>query len=136
MKNLALLFIISGIIFASSCKKDKKSERFILLTTPVWTTDSLLADGQDASKPGQVLAKFKGDAKFKEDGTGYFGIYKGDWRFNLAETQVTIRTDSLVLPIVADIRMLTADSLKITTTVPDKNNPLISIAIRMVFISR
>jgi hypothetical protein len=136
MKNLALLFIISGIIFASSCKKDKKSERFILLTTPVWTTDSLLANGQDASKPGQVLAKFKGDAKFKEDGTGYFGIYKGDWRFNPAETQITIRTDSLVLPIVADIKMLTADSLKITTTVPDKNNPLISIAIRMVFISR
>jgi hypothetical protein len=136
MKNLALLFIISGIIFASSCKKDKKSERFILLTTPVWTTDSLLANGQDASKPGQVLAKFKGDAKFKEDGTGYFGIYKGDWRFNPTETQITIRTDSLVLPIVADIKMLTADSLKITTTVPDKNNPLISIAIRMVFISR
>ena len=136
MKNLALLFIISGIIFASSCKKDRKSERFILLTTPVWTTDSLLADGQDASGPGQVLEKFKGDAKFKEDGTGYFGIYEGEWRFNPAETQITIRTDSLILPIVADIKMLTADSLKITTTVPDKINPLISIAIRMVFISR
>jgi hypothetical protein len=136
MKNLALLFILSGIILGSSCKKDKRSERFILLTTPVWTTDSLLAGGQDASGPGQVLAKFKGDAKFREDGTGYFGIYKGDWRFNPAETQLTIVTDSLKLPIIADIKMLTADSLKITTTVPDKINPLVSIAIRMVFISK
>jgi hypothetical protein len=136
MKNLALLFIISGIIFASSCKKDKKSERFILLTTPVWTTDSLLSNGLDASGPGQVLAKFKGDAKFREDGTGYFGIYKGDWRFNATETQLTIVTDSLVLPIIADIKMLIADSLKITTTVPDKNNPTVPLKIRMVFIAK
>jgi hypothetical protein len=136
MKKLSLLLVIIAGLLVFSCGKDKKSERFILLTTPVWTTDSLLADGQDASKPGQVLAKFKGDAKFKEDGTGYFGIYKGDWRFNPAETQLTIVTDSLVFPIIADIKMLTTDSLKITTTVPDKNNPLISIAIRMVFISK
>jgi hypothetical protein len=136
MKKLSLLLVIIAGLLVFSCGKDKKSERFILLTTPVWTTDSLLADGQDASKPGQVLAKFKGDAKFKEDGTGYFGIYKGDWRFNPAETQLTIVTDSLVFPIIADIKMMTTDSLKITTTVPDKNNPLISIAIRMVFISK
>jgi hypothetical protein len=133
MKNLALLFIISGIILASSCKKDEKSERFILLTTPIWTTDSLLANSQDASGPGQVLEKFKGDAKFRDDGTGYFGIYKGQWRFNSTETQVTIVTDSLVLPIIANIRLLTADNFKITTAVPDKNNPSISINIRMTF---
>lgn len=133
MKNLALLFIISGIIFASSCKKDKKSERFILLTTPIWTTDSLLANGQDASGPDQVLEKFKGDAKFEEDGTGYFGDYTGDWRLNPAETQITIVTVEMPLPIIANIKMLTTDTLKITTAIPDKNNPLVSINIRMTF---
>lgn len=133
MKNLALLFIISGIIFASSCKKDEKSERFILLTTPIWTTDSLLANGQDASGPGQVLEKFKGDAKFEEDGTGYFGDYTGDWRLNPAETQITIVTVEMPLPIIANIKMLTTDTLKITTAIPDKNNPSVSIDIRMTF---
>lgn len=135
MKNLALLFIISGIIFASSCKKDKKSERFILLTTPIWTTDSLLANGQDASGPGQVLEKFKGDAKFEEDGTGYFGDYTGDWRLNPAETQITIVTVEMRLPIIANIKMLTTDTLKITTAIPD-NVTSEPIKIRMTFWSR
>jgi co-chaperonin GroES (HSP10) len=133
MKNLALLFIISGIILASSCKKDEKSERFILLTTPIWTTDSLLANGQDASGPGQVLEKFKGDAKFREDGTGIFGNYKGKWSFSPDETKVTIMSDSLILPIICKLVELTNLSLKITTAVPDKNNPTVAIDIRMTF---
>lgn len=134
MKNLALLLIISGIFFASACNKDKKSERFLLLTGPLWTTDSLLANGDDASRPGGRLEKFKGDARFKEDGTGYFGIYTGTWRFNVDETEITIVTDSLILPIISDIVELTSSSFKITTVVPDKDMQPINI--RMTFKAR
>jgi len=134
MKNLALLLIISGIFIASACNKDKMSERFLLLTGPEWTTDSLRANGVDAGGPGGFLEKFKGDARFKEDGTGYFGIYTGTWRFNVDETEITIVTDSLILPIISDIVELTSSSFKIMTVVPDKDMQPINI--RMTFKAR
>jgi hypothetical protein len=132
MKNLALILIISGCLIAS-CSKDDKSERFKLLTGPMWSTDSLLANGVDASGPGGMLAKFKGDAKFQEDGSGYFGIYTGSWRFSTDETKITIVADSLVLPIISDIVELTASSFKIKTLVPNPLIPTESIKIRMTF---
>jgi len=107
-----------------------------MLTTPVWAADSLLANGTDAGGPGGILEKFMGDAKFYEDGTGYFGSYTGDWRFNQDETEITIVTDSLALPIICDIALLTYQSLKITTVVPNPLNPLESIDIRMTFNAR
>jgi len=136
MKNVAVLLVISGIFFASACSKEKKSERFILLTTPVWTTDSLLANEVNAGGPGGILEKFKGDARFNEDGSGYFGHYTGTWRFNTDETKITIVTDSLVLPIISDIIELTNISFKIKTLIPNPVNPVDVLRIRMTFKSK
>jgi len=132
MKKLSLLLVITAAFLIFSCSKEKKSENFILLTTPVWSSDTLLANGEDASGPGELLEKFKGDARFEEDGSGYFGDYTGQWRFNPDESQITIITDSMPLPIICNLIMLTADSLKITTIVPDKVT-LDPINIRMTF---
>jgi len=134
MKNLVLLFIIilSGLILIT-CKKEDESERFRLLTTTVWVSDSLLADGIDAGGPGEMLEKFKGEAKFDPDGTGNFGIYKGTWTFLYDDTQIKINSDSLLIPLTAQIEELTRFSLKINTGFPDLINPQISIKIRMTF---
>jgi hypothetical protein len=133
MKNLAFFIIISGFLLVSACKKDDKSERFIFLTTPVWTADSLLANKVDASGPGDILEKFRGDAKFREDGTGYFGIYKGTWRFNSKETELSIIADTLGYAITTNIVVLTASSLKVTTLYPNMAFPDQPINIRMTF---
>lgn len=116
--GLALLFLFA-VSFISCEDEDDVSDRFKLLTTPVWASDSLLVDGEDASGPGQILEKFKGDAKFNEDGTGYFGSYGGTWRFSKDESEVIIITDSLVFPLTTRLEELTAESLKITTGFPD-----------------
>jgi len=133
MKNIALLAFISACLLIFACNKDDRSERFKLLTSPIWRTDSLLANGVDATGPGQILEKFAGDAKFNEDGSGYFGDYTGQWRFNGEETQLTIITDSLPLPIIADIKELTSISLKVTTVVPNQLDPDTPFNIRMTF---
>jgi hypothetical protein len=130
MKNLALFLIISVCFIFFGCKKNTKSEKFLLLTGPTWTSDSLLADGVDASGTGGLLAKFKGDAKFREDGTGYFGQYIGTWRFTFNETELFIDSDSLQAALTANIAQLTKTSLKITTAYPRLPNPL---QIRMTF---
>jgi len=132
MKNLVLLIIISGFLLVSSCNKDSESERFKLLTTPTWASDSLLADGIDASGPGGILKNFKGEAKFNQDGTGNFGIYEGKWRFAYDETQIVIETDSLPIPLTTQIAELTSASLKITTSYPNIVTG-IPIKIRMTF---
>ena len=134
MKKLSLCFIILFSLFVFACSKKKKSEKFKILTTPVWKADSLLANKLDASGPGGLLEKFKGEAEFKEDGSGTFGSYIGNWVFNPAETQITIFSDSLPnrLPVTCDIVELKTTSLKITTIVPDKNTSE-PINIRMTF---
>lgn len=131
MKNITLLTIILCSFLIFSCKEESQSERFKLLTGPVWESDSLLANGADASGPGGILENFKGDAKFNEDYTGYFGVYTGTWRFAFDETQIVIETESLPIPITAIIAELNESSLKITTTyqVP----PADPINIRMTF---
>ena len=133
MKNLAIFIFISGFIFFSSCKKDSESENFKLLTGPVWQSDSLLANGIDATGPDGMLKNFKGEAKFNKDGTGSFGVYSGTWRFAQEETQIVISTDSLPVPLSTKIAELTAISLKITTTYPNLINPAAPIYIRMTF---
>jgi hypothetical protein len=131
MKNLVLFFILSGMVVFFACKKDESSARFKYLTTPVWESDSLLANGVDASGEGQSLANFKGDAKFNTDGSGNFGVYKGRWRFAKNETQIVIYDTELGLPLTTDIVELTKVSLKITTTSPVNQD-----AIRMTFIAK
>ena len=133
MKNLALLFIITGIIFNAACKKDQPSENFKLLTGSSWQSDSLLANGVDASGPGGILENFAGVAKFNEDYTGSFGIYTGTWRFANNETQIVITTESLAVPLSTKIAELTALSLKITTLYPNLIDPYNPVYIRMTF---
>lgn len=132
MKNTVLLLVFAAcVLFA--CKKDEKSERFLLLTGHVWTSDSLLMDGAEASGPGQPLEKFKGDINFRDDGTGYFGQYTGTWRFTYNETQVVIESDSLQVPLSAFIEELTEISLKMTTIYPNLLDPQNPFDIRMTF---
>jgi len=132
MRSLAFLLIISGCFFISSCKKDSQSEQFKLLTGHIWMSDSLLANKVDATGD-PIIGKFKGDAKFNEDGTGHFGVYTGIWRFAYNETQIVITTDSLPVPLTAKIAELTKLSLKITTVFPNLINPAAPINIRMTF---
>lgn len=132
MKNI-LLFIVIVICFTVFACEKKESERFRLLTGPVWAADSLLANGVDATGPGELLADFSGDAKFQKDGTGTFGEYTGTWRFNSDETQLVIETDSLPIPVITDIKELTSKSLKVTTVLPNLINPLSPYNIRMTF---
>jgi len=132
MKKLSVFLIIVLSLFVLACSKTGKSEKFKLLTAHVWTADSLLANKLDASGPGGLLEKFKGNAEFKDDGTGTFGSYIGEWTFNKAETEITILSDSLTFPVICDIVELKTTSLKITTVVPDKNT-LAPINIRMTF---
>jgi len=133
MKNLVLLSVIVACLGIFACNKDEDSDRFKMLTSPVWLTDSLLAGGVNASGPGGLLESFQGDAKFNTDGSGYFGDYTGQWRFNQDETEITIVTDSLALPIICDIELLTKEDLKINTVVPNPFNPQDQIDIRMTF---
>jgi len=134
MKNIALLLLISGTIFITSCNdKDTESDKFNFLTTPTWVTDSLLVNGFDASGPAGLLQDFKGDVKFNEDGSGSFGNYTGTWRFAFNETQLVISTDSLPLPLTSKIVELTQTSLKLTTSYPNPLNPTSFMDIRMTF---
>jgi hypothetical protein len=139
MKNLLLLLVIGALIALTNCSKDNEDDRFILLTTPAWASDSLLANGADASGPGQPLEKFKGNAKFNADGSGTFGIYKGTWRFpDKSRTQLVLVTDSFPIPITTNIVELTEKSLKITSTVPDMTGtvPGGMLNVRMTFKAR
>ena len=132
MKNLVLLLIIAGFVIAS-CKKEDEDGLSSLLTGPVWASDSLLVNGIDASGPAGMLTNFKGDARFYEDGSGYFGIYEGTWRFAFDYTQLVISSDSLPFPLTTQIAELTAISLKVTTSYPNLANPSAPLKIRMTF---
>jgi len=133
MKKLAIMITISAFVIAVSCKKESQSDRLTLLTTPVWKSDSLLVNGADASGTGGMLELFKGDAKFNEDGTGYFGSYTGTWRFATNETQIVITSPALPLTLTTLIAELTSTSLKVTTSYPNLANPSEPIKIRMTF---
>lgn len=134
MKSFAFALTLFLLIASISCSKDDDTEndRFTLLTTPTWVSDSLLVDGKDAGGPGQLLENFNGDAKFNEDGSGTFGEFTGTWRFSSNETQIVITTESLTFPLTCKIEELTTTSLKITTGLPDLINGG-ELKIRMTF---
>lgn len=133
-KHAYFLLIILGICVVFACKKNDPppSERFNLLTTPLWTSDSLLANGEDASGPGELLEKFAGDAKFYEDGSGYFGQYTGNWQLTINDENITIFTDSLIFPVTCFIEELTESDFKIVTNFPVKDEPK-PVDIRITF---
>jgi len=132
MKNLILTAIFIASLFAFSCK-DKESDRFRFLTENVWVPDSLYANGVDATGPGGILESFLGDARFNKDGTGTFGSYEGTWRFSANETKIIIETDSLAIPVIADIVELTSTSLKLTAVLPNPSDFQNPFNIRMTF---
>lgn len=129
MKRPLLLFLLVMTVIVSSCNKDKESDRFTLLTSHTWTSDSLLANGVDASDPGEMLALFKGDADFNADGTGTFGQYAGTWMFTDNETNVAITSPDLPFALTTHIVVLTTVSLKVTFTFPG----VTPTSIRMTF---
>lgn len=118
MKKLMQVPVLLVIVLALSCNKEKPSERFTLLTSHTWTSDSLLANGIDASDPGEMLALFKGDAMFKEDGTGTFGQYSGTWMFTDNQANLAITSPDLPFTLTTHIVELTETSLKVTFTYP------------------
>ena len=142
MKNtisIVKIFLLSIMVIFIGCEKDEEvSERFTFLTENTWISDSLLINGEDASGPGQLLEDFKGQADFKEDGTGTFGNYEGTWRFANGEKELVILSDSLPVPqLSTSIVELTQESLKITTSFPnlvDPMNPILQI--RLTFKSQ
>lgn len=131
MKKVTVLLIFAAVMLASCKKNEEVSERFRLLTSHTWTSDSLLVDGIDAS--GSLLANFNGDAKFNADHSGTFGTYSGTWQFEANETRLTITSQALTSVIIAEIKELTEVSLKITTVFPNLLNPSQPLSIRMTF---
>jgi hypothetical protein len=106
---------IAALVYATSCK-EKTSERFDLLTSHAWTSDSLLADGIDASGSGELLEKFKGDIVFRVDGSGTFGQYTGTWMFVDNQSSLVIESPDLAVALTTHIVELTSTSLKVTFT--------------------
>lgn len=134
-RSVYTLFLFICILFA--CKKeDSHTERFDLLTAPLWTSDSLLANGEDASGPGELLQKFVGDAKFDEDGSGYFGQYTGKWQLTNNDEYITIYSDSLIIPVTCYIEELSTTDFKIVTSFPVKDEPQQPVDIRITFIPK
>ena len=115
MKNIVPWLLITVLVCATSCK-EKTSERFDLLTSHAWTSDSLLADGVDASGVGELLEKFKGDIVFRVDGSGTFGQYTGTWMFVDNQTNLQIVSPELPTLLTTHIVELTSTSLKVTFT--------------------
>jgi len=119
MKRFVLLMFLAAVFAAGACKKEKTSERFDLLTAHVWTSDSLLVNGEDASGPGEPLEIFKGDVQFNKDGTGTFGQFSGTW--TLADNDQSLGIESSALPtpyLSTHIVELTQASLKVTFSYP------------------
>ena len=117
MKNIVPLLLITMLVSAAACK-EKTSDRFELLTSHAWTSDRLLANGVDASDPGEILEKFKGTITFNEDGSGTFGQYTGTWMFVDNEANVVIQSPDLDAALTAHIVELTKKSLKVTFVYP------------------
>jgi len=138
MKKLLLFSVLISVTFVFfSCKKDTvSSEKLNLLTSHIWTADSLLADGVDESGPGGLLEMFHGDTKFNEDGSGYVGNISGTWKFSDNENALIITSDSLLFPVSTNIAELTEVSLKLTTSYPKDSTLQVYSAVRMTFIPK
>ena len=129
MKKPILLLLTGLLMILSSCGKNKESERFSLLTDHTWASDSLLANGLDASGTGQILEKFKGDIKFSKDGSATFSQYSGTWSFTDNEANLAIDSPDLPFTLTTHIIELKTNSLKVTFNYPD----VTLIPIRMTF---
>lgn len=137
MKLHHILFFVLSLSIVVACAKDEPlSERFKLLTSHIWLNDSLLANGVEASAPGELLDDFKGETKFNEDGTGNVGNIVGEWQFYKNETEIVITSDSLPVSVSVYIAELTANSLKVTTSYLVSYNPKILVDIRMTFVPK
>lgn len=132
MKRRYLCLVVAALVMLAACSKDKESERFRFLTGNIWESEELLVDGQDES--GGLLSFLAGEARFNKDGTGSFGDYAGTWYFSNNETQITIKTESLPVPLTLIVNELTGQKFKISTYFPiklDPDNPnLIEITFR------
>ncbi|HRZ41938.1 MAG TPA: hypothetical protein P5228_04455 [Bacteroidales bacterium] len=134
MKKLCFLLFATVLMLGVACKEEEPVlTPYELLTTRIWASDSLLANGEDASGPGQMLETFKGNAVFNTDGTGVLGNYNATWTLSVDNTEITIITVDPAMEIITTIVELTKTSLKITTAVADINNPGQFIEIRMTF---
>jgi hypothetical protein len=134
MKNalISIIFIVGLVVFSCS-KKEVESKNFILLTSHIWVSDSLLIEGEDASGPGGMLEIFKGEVIFNKDRSGTYGNYSGTWSFAEEETKIVLASDSLGFPLTTNIEELTTISLKITTEFPSAIDPENPMNIRMTF---
>lgn len=135
MKKSVLFFVIVAVafVFVSCTKEEVTTDNLNLLTSHIWTADSLLADGVDEGGEGGLLEMFNGDTKFNDDGTGYVGEIVGNWQFSDNETAIAISSDSLPLPITTHIVELTVQSLKLTTSFPIQESPPVFADVRMTF---
>jgi len=134
IKASILVFILFSIFL--SCEKEEEvqhSEKFLLLTNPVWVSDSLLADGEEAGGFEQPLHAFNGETKFNVDGTGTVGIYEGFWSFMENESQIRIISDSLPGAVIAFIRELTEQSFKLEAGFLTPTDPPVYLDVRMTF---
>ncbi|MDX9928755.1 MAG: hypothetical protein RBS37_02775 [Bacteroidales bacterium] len=133
-RSVVSVVLVLLVTVFTGCSKDDETERFKLLTGITWESDELLVDGEDESGTGQLLAFLVGDAKFNKDGSGTFGLYEGTWYFTNNETQITIFTPSLGVPLTTTIVELTNQKFRISTLFPikgDQENPnLIEISFR------
>lgn len=133
MKKQTVLFCIVTGLLILACSKEEKSERFKLLTTKVWTTESIVATGTDTTGIGILIKQLEGDAKFNVDGTGYFGSFTGLWWFNPDKTEIAIKPQALGITIVTEIIQMTPQSLKLSTPVTLPTHPLDLINLLMTF---
>ncbi len=133
MKKILVSILIITTFFAFSCGEEDESSRFNILTSNIWLSDSLIANGEDASGSGEMLEKFKGRAIFNKDGTGTFGGYEGTWHFAYEETKIVLASDSLIMPLTTNIEELTNSSLRVTTSFPNMLDPENPTAIRLAF---
>ena len=133
MKYTGIALLLTVLIFCFGCKKDEGETAFDLLTGPVWASDSLLVNSENAGGPGGLLEGFQGDAKFNTDMTGTFGMFTGTWQFASNETQLVITTAALLIPLTANIDELNKTDLKLETIFPDPENNGQTLSIRLTF---
>lgn len=139
MKHYKILTLLALLCCLNlGCKKDEeaKSKNLILLTETIWTSQTLEANGVDASGPGEFLEDFVGDAIFDEDGSGTLGSLTGSWRFASNETQIIITAEQLAIPVTMNIVELSETRIELTTSVPNPANPLTLVDIRMVYVPK
>ena len=65
-----------------------------------------------------------------------FGKYSGTWWLSSNNTQITIKSDSLLVPLTCKIVELIPTSFKITAAVPNPADISTQVNIRMTFVPK